>query len=148
MSTSRAWVGKLFKQKATTSAREPLKAAVKVSLPINMCYAEIWLQTNIWVQITQDISTSENQGHVKGAGQLRPPPCHGKLTARVVPFKKRDKQHNSQNILKFLNSKMNPNLAYISGLLLIIASQGYGLALLLHRVWPFVVQTQDGFYRI
>ena len=86
MSTSRAWVGKLFRQKATYLAREPLKAAVKVSLPINMSYAEIWLQTNIWVQITQDISTSENQGHVKRVGQLRPLPCHGKLTARFVPF--------------------------------------------------------------
>ena len=38
---------------------------------------------------------------------------------------------------------LNPNLAYIWGLLLIIASQGCGLALLLHGIWPFVVQTEE-----
>ena len=99
-------MGKPFRHKATYLARERLKAAVKVSLPINMSYAEVWLWTNIWVQISQDISASENQVRVKSAGQLLPLPCDGKLTARVVPFYKRDKQPNSQIFFKNLNSWM------------------------------------------
>ena len=63
---STVWVGKLFRQKAMYLARERLKAAVKVSLPINMSYAEVVLWTNRWVQISQDISLSENRVKVQG----------------------------------------------------------------------------------
>ena len=43
----RAWVGKLFRQKATFFTRKPLKAAVKVSLPQRVLYVVVWLWTTV-----------------------------------------------------------------------------------------------------
>ena len=65
-----AWVGKLLRQNATYLALKQLKAAVKVSLFINMSYAEVWSLTKIGVQITQDILPIENPGHANRAEQF------------------------------------------------------------------------------
>ena len=46
----RAWVGKLFRPKFTFSAGVPHKAAVKLSLPIGMLYAELLLETTVRIQ--------------------------------------------------------------------------------------------------
>ena len=69
-------MGKLLRPKVTFSAGVPHKAAVKVSLPIGVLYAELLLETtvriqgNIYVQITQVILKSENQGCIKSPVQL------------------------------------------------------------------------------
>ena len=44
--THRPWVGKLFRRKAAFSPFVPLKAAVKVNLPIRTLYVA-WLWTTV-----------------------------------------------------------------------------------------------------
>ena len=44
---SKTWVGKLFRQKATFLAHQPLKAAVKVSLSKSELYVMVWLWTPV-----------------------------------------------------------------------------------------------------
>ena len=102
----RAWVGKLFRPKVTFSAGVPHKAAGKLSLPIGMLYAELLLETtvriqgNIYVQITQVILKSENQGCIKSPVQL----CQ-KLGSGSYPFLK-DGQTTK-------NVKNNENISFI-----------------------------------
>ena len=109
------WVGKLCRQKATYLARERLKAAVKVNLPINMSYAEVLLLTNISVQIMQDFSSTENQGRVKSAGQLRPLPCDGKVDSKSCPLLKKRQTTWSPKHFENLNSSMIPSKTPLVG---------------------------------
>ena len=51
----------------------------------------------MWVQITQDILTSENQGRVKSAGRSWPLPSAKDLARGVVPLKLSAPQLNGDN---------------------------------------------------
>ena len=65
---SMSWVGKLFRPKAAFSIFVPLKAAVKVNLPISMLYDEVCRWTTATRSTCGFILTSENQGRSKVQG--------------------------------------------------------------------------------
>ena len=73
---SRAWVGKLFGLKAALSPFLPLKAAVKVNLPISMmtCYGPLWWGQHVGTNYTRYFDKLE-----PGAGQK----CRAIMTQSV-----------------------------------------------------------------
>ena len=63
-----SWAGKYFRPKAAFSIFVPLKATVKVNLPISMLYDEVCRWTTATRSTCGFILTSENQGRSKVHG--------------------------------------------------------------------------------
>ena len=109
-------MGKLFRRKAAFSPFVPLKAAVKVNLPIStlyvawLCTTVIWPSKSVcvWKLHSKILLTRENQADQHSAGQLLPSWVPGLQWLELFPLKEGEATH-THFIFKHAESKSGLN---------------------------------------